>query len=62
MKIMLAPPVRILYVLLGLLLIGGGVYLMWDFLLQFFKFVVGLILFFAGLGLLFKRYRGAVFA
>ncbi|HIG95956.1 TPA: hypothetical protein HA249_03650 [Candidatus Woesearchaeota archaeon] len=58
MKIILAPPIRIFYALLGILLIGGGVYLMWDFLLQFFKFVLGLILFFAGLGFLFKRYRG----
>ncbi|HII88038.1 TPA: hypothetical protein HA253_00430, partial [Candidatus Woesearchaeota archaeon] len=52
MKIILAPPIRIFYALLGILLIGGGVYLMWDFLLQFFKFVLGLILFFAGLGFL----------
>jgi len=58
MKIILTPPIRIFYALLGILLIGGGVYLMWDFLLQFFKFVLGLILFFAGLGFLFKRYRG----
>ncbi len=46
---------RILSIAFGIILIVGGLFLMFDFLLKFLKFVVGLILVVVGIQFLWRR-------
>ncbi len=48
-------PKRILYILVGIAFIVGGIFLMADFLFKFLKFVVGLICVMIGLQFLWRR-------
>lgn len=48
-------PKRILYILIGIAFIVGGIFLMADFLFRFLKFVVGLICVMMGLQFLWRR-------
>jgi|GEM_PF-4931797 len=48
-------PKRILYILIGIAFIAGGIFLMVDFLFRFLKFVVGLICVMMGLQFLWRR-------
>jgi hypothetical protein len=48
-------PKRVLYVLIGLAFIAGGLFLMAEFLLKFLKFVVGLVCLTMGIQFLWRR-------
>lgn len=47
----------VLSVLIGVAFIVGGVMLMGDFILQFLRFAIGLLLFFIGLGLVLGGHK-----
>ena len=46
---------QFLSILAGFVCIAIGVYFMYDFVLKFLKFIIGLILFSAGIGLILRR-------
>lgn len=46
---------QILFILAGLVLIAVGIYLMFDFILQFLQFIIGLVLFGIGVGFLMRK-------
>lgn len=48
-------PTQLLFILIGLVLIAVGIYLMFDFILQFLQFIIGLVLFGIGVGFLVRR-------
>lgn len=46
---------QLVYIAVGFVLIAAGIYLMYDFILKFLTFIVGLILFGAGIGFIARR-------